>query len=1089
MFNYSDISRVLDDIVETNEPPFNVAIIGKWGLGKSSLINLVVDKLKKNRNQYLIQEINAWKYEKESLRKVFLKQLWQGLSEQKVKSFEVIRREISEVINSEISVTPSTEGNKRKWHFLKIVVITVIITFIALIAYKAIQDSMCADPLPFFWRRVFISYCKNIGTVLIFPILVWLFKILLDDYHNKQTKKIELNFPIETTDDYEIFLETKIKEHLEKHKDLKIVTVIDDLDRLSIDKIVEALDALKAFVGFERCIFIVPFDDEIIKQALNKRRVQEFNEHDDVVESELILDKLFQFKVYLPPILDFDIQKYAFELAKQEIPDFFNEYCGMKTMEKVIGRVLIHPGVSTPRQVKKLINAFVNNFMIAANREKSGKIEAGLLTSEEGTMQIAKISVLQADFNSVYDLLFKDMDCINAILSFHRCEVYDSEIVPIYIETFFRKIDLDGGWNYELRNEYEPLVNFLTITEKYNVPSIAPFLYLAQDDISIQTGDELQRRTNQALTSGNIKTVRTILQESPNVANVIKYRVLRETNNTAAIISSSIMLFDSIADDFKNELANRIIERTLEVPFDELQEFYDVLPSNVFEIADCGENKDFSEDFLDIYLSVFTTKQRQNKEPFIGLLNYIVPRYSVLSAKTKESIKVLTTIAINSNEISAKDLFYCVLTKDVDIYKTLWGTEWYKKLCRYIDDENDFSADVIDHLKNAVNILKDEVDVVNLIAPLETLMDYAEMLSTISEILNIELEEETLKTMMPLTQATKIAEKLLKHDLSNNQKAIFSIFLGLPFEINEDNAEAFDDFALNFEDYSSMDEVLEYCGKKDFFEFLPNTTETLIQDVFKDDSNDSLLEKILKYFTSSMLEELFKTLTTKVRYIANNEYERELALLSILVNEDNCIENLDKLATETIIPQFASNYSHETYFDFVVQAMEEIQSSVTQETIDKYVDAILKAFGSKQEKCLNAINRINGKMSEEKFEEVFNKVISTSTASTFDSALDVIINHDSMRPTEDEDLTAYRNYLVNNLPISNDPNRILKTLRKSFSSIHGVEEMVTKALMNHISDKDVIVDTLVHFWENKNTSSQMIAKNILSIIEIENATV
>lgn len=142
MFNYSDISRVLDDIVETNEPPFNVAIIGKWGLGKSSLINLVVDKLKKNRNQYLIQEINAWKYEKESLRKVFLKQLWQGLSEQKVKSFEVIRREISEVINSEISVTPSTEGNKRKWHFLKIVVITVIITFIALIAYKAIQDSM-----------------------------------------------------------------------------------------------------------------------------------------------------------------------------------------------------------------------------------------------------------------------------------------------------------------------------------------------------------------------------------------------------------------------------------------------------------------------------------------------------------------------------------------------------------------------------------------------------------------------------------------------------------------------------------------------------------------------------------------------------------------------------------------------------------------------------------------------------------------------------------------------------------------------------------------------------------------------------------
>ena len=175
MFNYSDISRVLDDIVETNEPPFNVAIIGKWGLGKSSLINLVVNKLKKDRNQYLVQEINAWKYEKESLRKVFLKQLWQGLSEQKIKSFEVIRKEISEVINTEIAVAPSPEGGKRKRKFLWIVVTTVIITFLALVAYKAIQDSMLADPLPFFWRRVFISYCKNIGTVLIFPILVWLF--------------------------------------------------------------------------------------------------------------------------------------------------------------------------------------------------------------------------------------------------------------------------------------------------------------------------------------------------------------------------------------------------------------------------------------------------------------------------------------------------------------------------------------------------------------------------------------------------------------------------------------------------------------------------------------------------------------------------------------------------------------------------------------------------------------------------------------------------------------------------------------------------------------------------------------------------
>ena len=182
---------------------------------------------------------------------------------------------------------------------------------------------------------------------------------------------------------------THCNEHaqcLSEQKDLKIITVIDDLDRLSINKIVEALDALKAFVGFPGCIFVVPFDDEIIKQALDKRRANEFNDRDrdEVVESELILDKLFQFKVYLPPLLDFDIQDYALSLAKQEIPDFLNEYCNEELMEKVIRRVLIHPSVSTPRQVKKLLNSFVNNYMVAFAREQSGKIEKGLLTSENG---------------------------------------------------------------------------------------------------------------------------------------------------------------------------------------------------------------------------------------------------------------------------------------------------------------------------------------------------------------------------------------------------------------------------------------------------------------------------------------------------------------------------------------------------------------------------------------------------------------------------------------------------------------------------------------------------------------------------------
>jgi predicted KAP-like P-loop ATPase len=101
LFNYADISKVLEHILESNESPFNIAVIGKWGLGKSSLINFVKNKMNDN-TKYLFQEINAWKYEKESLRRVFLKQLWQGISGEKLKSFQEIQRMFSDLINNEI---------------------------------------------------------------------------------------------------------------------------------------------------------------------------------------------------------------------------------------------------------------------------------------------------------------------------------------------------------------------------------------------------------------------------------------------------------------------------------------------------------------------------------------------------------------------------------------------------------------------------------------------------------------------------------------------------------------------------------------------------------------------------------------------------------------------------------------------------------------------------------------------------------------------------------------------------------------------------------------------------------------------------
>ena len=92
---------------------------------------------------------------------------------------------------------------------------------------------------------------------------------LISAYKSKKIVKYEITPPIESTDEYEDkFNETLDKYKITNSKFKKLVVVIDDFRyRLSAKKIVDALDAIKAFVERRECIFIVPFDDIILKKS------------------------------------------------------------------------------------------------------------------------------------------------------------------------------------------------------------------------------------------------------------------------------------------------------------------------------------------------------------------------------------------------------------------------------------------------------------------------------------------------------------------------------------------------------------------------------------------------------------------------------------------------------------------------------------------------------------------------------------------------------------------------------------------------------------------------------------------------------
>jgi len=80
-FGHSDYAELLEKIVNDQPTPFNIGIFGKWGVGKSTIVNLLRERLKgeidKNKIKFL--EIRVWKYDEDSLRRKFIVKIAEGL--------------------------------------------------------------------------------------------------------------------------------------------------------------------------------------------------------------------------------------------------------------------------------------------------------------------------------------------------------------------------------------------------------------------------------------------------------------------------------------------------------------------------------------------------------------------------------------------------------------------------------------------------------------------------------------------------------------------------------------------------------------------------------------------------------------------------------------------------------------------------------------------------------------------------------------------------------------------------------------------------------------------------------------------------
>src|SRR4030042_3653703 len=80
-FGHNDYASLLEKLVKEQPTPFNIGIFGKWGVGKSTIVNLLREKLKDDikKNKIKFLEIRVWKYDKNTLRRKFIVKIAEGL--------------------------------------------------------------------------------------------------------------------------------------------------------------------------------------------------------------------------------------------------------------------------------------------------------------------------------------------------------------------------------------------------------------------------------------------------------------------------------------------------------------------------------------------------------------------------------------------------------------------------------------------------------------------------------------------------------------------------------------------------------------------------------------------------------------------------------------------------------------------------------------------------------------------------------------------------------------------------------------------------------------------------------------------------
>jgi predicted KAP-like P-loop ATPase len=282
--NFTGVAdTVAEIIVQAGERPVSIGVSGAWGVGKSSMIKLIHRALdtraEARRSEFVFVEFNAW--------------LYQGYDDARASLLEVIATTLEREAKDRQSGLDKVQELLKRVDWLRAAKLT---------AGSALALALGLPPVGLIGEAVRLGQTAIAGEVSskdvaamestageIGTAAAGLLKPRSDASPPKEIHAIRSSF-----------------EEALSEMGVKLVVLIDDLDRCLPPTTIATLEAIRLFLFLKNTAFVIAADDGMIKHAVRK--------HFEGIEDENLVisyfDKLIQIPIRVPPLGTQEVRAY-----------------------------------------------------------------------------------------------------------------------------------------------------------------------------------------------------------------------------------------------------------------------------------------------------------------------------------------------------------------------------------------------------------------------------------------------------------------------------------------------------------------------------------------------------------------------------------------------------------------------------------------------------------------------------------------------------------------------------------------------------------------------------------------------------------